>query len=81
MESLCSKFGIVEEFASFGPTISSLSGTPVKVSNCDVKFIPHLVPLVVLGSIVYPIKFFLDISVLGFLLNLHPVNRVTMIRL
>lgn len=62
MEVLCSRFGKATAFPKIGQIIGNRSSVRVKVKRCNVKFIPHLIPLVDLGGVVYPIRIFLDIE-------------------
>lgn len=62
MDSLCCHFGKVKEFANLGPSVGGISGMRVKVSNCDVKLVPHFTPFVGLGGVVYLVRIVLDVS-------------------
>lgn len=62
VKSLIGRFGIVKQFRRYGPTIGEHSRTRVLVDNCDVKLIPHFLPLVDLGGVVYRIRLLLDLS-------------------
>lgn len=61
MDSLCNCLGRVKVFAKIGPVIGNLTSVRVKVDSCDVGLIPHFVPLVDLGWVVYPIQILLDV--------------------
>lgn len=42
--------------------MGGLSGSQVLIDNCDVRLIPHFIPLVDLGGVVYPVRLLLDLS-------------------
>lgn len=50
----------MEDYAKVGWVIGDLSGVRVHVTNYDVKFIPHFIPLVDLG-VEYPVRTILDV--------------------
>lgn len=56
MDSLCKNFGKVVAFAKSGPDVNGRVGMKVCVDHCDVRLIPHFIPLVDLGGVVYPVR-------------------------
>lgn len=62
VKSLICRFGVVKRFSSVGTVVGGLSGPRVLIDNCDVRLIPHFLPLVDLGGVVYPIRLLLDLN-------------------
>lgn len=62
VKSLTNRFGFVKSFANLGPVVGDQSGARVLVGNCDVRLVPHFIPLVDLGGVVYPVRILLDLS-------------------
>lgn len=55
VETICRRFGLVNDFAKFRPIVNGCSRARVKVDLCDVKSMPQFVPLMDLGGAVYPV--------------------------
>lgn len=62
MNLLCSKFRSVKEFAKYGLVVGNISGAKVKVDKCDVRCIPHFIPLVDLGGVMYLVRIILEVE-------------------
>lgn len=62
VKSLNSKFGVIKNFSSVRPKLGGLSISRVLIDNCDVRSLPHFIPLVDLGGVVYPVRLLLDLS-------------------
>lgn len=60
VNSLCKIFGFIEEFTKYGSIRNGLTRIRVKIKECRVKLLPHLIPLVDIGGVVYPLQFVLE---------------------